>query len=132
MTGIHFDETNTINFFPGAFEIIDSAFALLNSRLNSIAEKQKTNTMIPINDQRSILGILSSSLILLGHTTGVLGIFMAQLCLIHFRGNVFMRLGRDTIFRINLLRIETLSVDTRASASGIRWHRWQIKCGIAP
>ena len=79
MTGIHFDEITTRAFFLGAFEIIDSAFALLNSRVNSIAEKQKTNTMIPINDQRSILGILSSSLILLGHTTELLLKFKLQL-----------------------------------------------------
>ena len=49
-SGIHFDEITTPNFFPGAFEIIDSAIALLESRVNSINEKQKTNSMIPRND----------------------------------------------------------------------------------
>ena len=71
-SGIHFDEITTKNFFPGAFEIIDSAIALLDSRATSIGEKQKANTMIPINDQRSLLGILGSFLILLGHTTELL------------------------------------------------------------
>ena len=45
---------------------------------------------------------------------------MAQLRLIHLRGNVFMRLGGDTIFRIYLLWIETLSIQARASTSGVR------------
>ena len=78
-SGIHFDEITTRNFFPGTFEIIDSAIALLESRVNSIAEKQKTNTMIPINDQRSLLGILGSFLFLLGHTTELLLKFKLQL-----------------------------------------------------
>ena len=40
-SGIHFDEITTRGFFPGALEIIDSAIALLESRVKSIAEKQK-------------------------------------------------------------------------------------------
>ena len=78
-SGIHFDEITARGFFPGAFEIIDSAFALLEPRAKSVAEKQKANTMIPINDHRSLLGILSSSLILLGHTTELLLKFKLQL-----------------------------------------------------
>ena len=78
-SGIHFDEITTRGFFPGALEIIDSAIALLESRVKSIAEKQKTNTMIPINDQNSLLGILSSSQILMGHTTELLLKFKLQL-----------------------------------------------------
>ena len=61
-SSIRFDEITTRCFFPGAFEIIDSAIALFESRVNSIDEKQKTNAMIPINDQKSLLGILGSSL----------------------------------------------------------------------
>ena len=38
--------------------------------------------------------------------------------LIDFGGNVFMRLGRDTIFRIYLLWIESLPIQARASAKG--------------
>ena len=45
---------------------------------------------------------------------------MPQLRLIDFGGNVSMRLGRDAPFRINLLRIETLPVETRASTSGVK------------
>ena len=78
-SGIRFDEITTQNFFPGAFEIIDSAIALLESRANSIAEKQETNAMIPRNDHRSLLGILGSFLIILGHTTELLLKFNLQL-----------------------------------------------------
>ena len=45
---------------------------------------------------------------------------MAQLYLIHLGGNVFMRLGGDTIFRIYLLWIETLSIQAWPSTSGVR------------
>ena len=55
---------------------------------------------------------------------------MPQLCLIHLGGNVSLRLGRDPVFGIRLLRIETLPVETRASTSGVRQRGWQIKGGI--
>ena len=78
-SGIHFDEQTIRSFCFGAFEIIDSAITLLDTRAQSVAEKQEANTMVPINDHLSLLGILGSFLILLGHTTELLLKFNLQL-----------------------------------------------------
>ena len=78
-SNIHFNEVRTRNFFPGAFEIIDIADRLLENRLKSIENNRNAGIKGPTNDDWSIFGILSSRLILLGHTTELLLKFKLQL-----------------------------------------------------
>ena len=69
---IDLNERTIKDFCPGAFEIIDSSISLFEARGISIGEKQQSNTMLPLNDVKSLLGIMGSFLILLGHTTELL------------------------------------------------------------
>ena len=69
-SSIHFDEQTTRAFFPGAFEIIDYTNNWIQSYAEPIANNQKLG--ITTNAEWSILGILGSHLILLGHTYGII------------------------------------------------------------
>lgn len=77
-SGIHFDEVNTKTYFPGVFEIIDITYNLLDSRVKSIDNNREAGITTPTNDDKSILGILVSLLLILGHTTELLLKFKLQ------------------------------------------------------